>query len=255
MRTDLRAGCLVVLACTGLAAQAAREEERVMARLKRAHPATAFTGVARTPVADLYEVWMGRNVAYVSGKNLRYLVFGRLFDTATLTDLTGPKLVSATHSEEAPAVSFADLPLQDALRTVRGAGSRALAVFSDPACPHCRRLEAELARLDDVTIYTFLVPFQGTALPAAIWCAPDRQQAWQRALADTLSLASVPACEHPLDRNLALAQRLRIQGTPVLVFADGGRISGYAQADEITSRLTPSARAQARAPQTEEKAP
>ena len=55
--------------------------------------------------------------------------------------------------------------------------------------------------------YETMVPFQGQARPVAIWCAADREQAWHRFMlqgdASMLSVAS--ACDHPVDRNLALS--------------------------------------------------
>ena len=131
------------------------------------------------------------------------------------------------------------MPFSDAIKTVRGTGQRRVAVFSDPGCSYCRRLEPELAGLDDVTIYTFLVPFQGQARPVAIWCAADREQAWHRFMlqgdASMLSVAS--ACDHPVDRNLALAHRLGVQGTPTLVWADGSRTDGYVDRSVLEARL------------------
>jgi len=232
MRIIRKVASVAVLAASVSAAHAQTAD--VAAALKQLYPATSFDSVFATPVPGLSEVVMGGNVAYVDASG-RYFLFGRLFDMQAQRDLTAERI------EHATSVDFSALLVDAAILTVRGSGARKLAVFSDPDCPHCRSLERELARLEDVTIYTFLYPLEALhpearARAIAVWCAPDRTKAWSELM--LRGIAPTPgSCDHPVDRNLALGSRLRVQGTPTLFAGDGRRHVGAQSAEELEAWL------------------
>lgn len=195
----------------------------VSSNLKRLYPQTVFKSVKDTPVPGVYEVVMGRNVAYVD-QSARYFLFGRLIDMPVQKDLTENTL------KEAQRIDVAALPLADAIKTVRGKGERSLYVISDPDCPYCKRLEDTLRQVQNVTIYTFLYPIaslhpDAERKSAVIWCAQDRAKAWDDFMRkSTLPAGSgdaPPTCDNPVQRNIALAKRLGATGTPTLINSNG----------------------------------
>lgn len=202
----------------------------MLQKLKRLYPATRFTSVTGTPIEGVYEVVMGQNVAYVGGDG-RHFLFGHLFDMRTQKDLTADKLAAAEPSVPTREVNFATLPLDDAVKVVNGDGSRVLAVFSDPRCPYCRALDEELAKLANVTIYTFLLPWLGPE------SRPAAEALWAQAMPGRAGDTAV------LDRNLSLASQLGLRGTPMLIAADGRISEGARSARALEAWLAPPARA------------
>ena len=231
------------LALHGACLAAPSESEALMTALRQHYPATTFTSIAPSPVKGIYEVVMGRKIAYTD-KAGRYFMYGSLVDMKTNDDLT------AAHSEELTRVDVRKLPIQDAIVRVNGQGRRVIYVFSDPDCPFCRRLEPELDKLDDVTFYIFLYPLEQLHSDAArkaqaIWCQGDektRGELWHRVVLGVADIAT-SECDNPVKRNLALGGSLGIQGTPTLIAADGRTLPGMLPAQGIEAWLDQKRRA------------
>jgi thiol:disulfide interchange protein DsbC len=210
----------------------------ILSECKARYPNTSFQSLTSTPFPGVFEIQMGKNLAYTD-ETCRYMIFGHVFDMATQTDLTAQKLPSPSAASN-PRLDFDALPKSDAIVTVRGTGKRKIAVFSDPDCPYCKRLEQGIKDMTDITIYTFLFPIeqlhpQAKTKSIAAWCAKDRAEAWKRLMLEGV----VPEgnCSHPVDRNIALADALGINGTPAIILEDGTVIPGAIPASQLEVAL------------------
>jgi len=196
--------------------------------------------VSKTPIPGLYELRIGTDVLY-SDEQGQYIVQGSLIDTKTRANLTEARIAKLTQ------IDFASLPLKDAILIKQGSGSRKLVVFGDPNCGYCKRLERDLVALKDVSIYTFLYPILGpdsNLKSRDIWCAREPGKVWRSWMVDGATPPkAMGACDtSALERNLALGNRHRVNGTPAVVFEDGSRSPGALPLEQLESRLLAAAK-------------
>ncbi len=116
-------------------------------------------------------------------------------------------------------------------------------MFADPNCGYCKRFERDLQAVKDVTVYTFLFPVpigaDSDAKSRNIWCAKDRLKAWQDwMLRSVTPPESGEKCDaSAVVRNVEMARKHRVNGTPALVFEDGTRIPGALNTAQIEQQL------------------
>jgi thiol:disulfide interchange protein DsbC len=231
----------MALAATLLvAASAQANESAIRQALTQQFPGAKISSVTKTPYSGLFEVYLDGQLIYVDAK-AQYVFAGDVIDLKNRSNLTQARL------NQLQAVKWDALPLKDALKTVKGKGERKLAVFSDVDCPYCRKFEAELAKVDNITVYTFLYPIEGLHPKAVqtskqIWCAPDRNKAWD----DYITRGTVPnndgKCANPVDATIALGSKLKVSGTPTLIFANGQRVPGMVPAAQLERLLAANAK-------------
>lgn len=188
--------------------------------------------VSKTPYMGLYEVRIENEILYTDEK-MNYIFSGEILDAKTMQNVTRKRL------NELSVIKWENLPLEAAVKTVRGNGKRTLAVFSDPNCPYCKRFEKDLARVTDVTIYTFLYPVLGqdsVDKSKAVWCSADKAKAWN----DLMQNGTFPVaarCDTPIERNVEFGRKYRITGTPTLIFTSGERVPGAIPQEQLERLL------------------
>ena len=180
--------------------------------------------VKATPYAGLYEVRAGGDIIYTDKKG-EYLFIGHVYNAKTSQNLTKARI------DEINKIKFSDLPLEPALKMVKGDGKRVIAIFEDPNCGYCKRFrQTTLKELDNVTVYTFMYNIlseDSFVKSKNIWCAADRNKAWDDWMVDGKTAPAAAAkCNDPNEKILALGRKLRIEGTPAIFFTDGTRIPG-----------------------------
>lgn len=222
--------CLAAL----LAHPAIANEAAVKQAMQRKYPGVQIESVARTPIAGVYEVYVNGGIHYVD-ENVNYIITnGQLIDIDRKVSLTEARLLVLT------ATPFEQLPLDLAFRMIKGNGKRKLAYFTDPNCPFCKRLDAELARVTDVTIHVFLYPIlspDSRDKAAAVWCSKDRVKAYTDMMLNGNPPKAAGACDTPIDKIVAYGRQKGISGTPTLFFADGKRVTGAIPQAQLESLL------------------
>jgi thiol:disulfide interchange protein DsbC len=234
MKLDATTGVVMVkskialLVLTGLIASCVAAETPIEAVIKKNLEPRLGEGAkiesVKETVAGLYEVRAGGDIIYTDKKG-EYIIVGQIYNARTTQNLTKERL------DEINKIKFSDLPTQHALKLVKGDGKRVMAIFEDPNCGYCKRFrQTTLKEIDNVTVYTYMynILSEDSAVKSKnIWCSPDRNKAWDDWMLSGKVAPTAPAnCVNPNEQVSALGQKLRINGTPAIFFADGSRVAG-----------------------------
>lgn len=217
-----------------LASSAFADEAAIKLEMSKKFPYSKLISVSKTPYLGLYEVAFDDQLIYTDEK-MTYLFSGNIIDLRTFQNLTEAR------EKLLYAIDFDTLPFELALKKVKGSGKRRLAVFTDPNCKYCKRLEKEMVNLTDATVYLFVISIlPGSEEKAqSIWCSADRLKAWEdHMLREVEPLPNATCDTAALTKISKLAKRLRVNVTPTLVFENGAIKPSTMTLDKLDQHLT-----------------
>lgn len=221
----------LAVACASLA----MADEADIRKAMEAKLGTKVESVTKSGYLGLYEVYADGTIFYTDDKVSAIIVSGQMIDAKSMKNVTDERMKKLT------AIRFNELPLERAIKQVRGDGKRVLATFEDPNCGYCKRLAKEMLKLDNVTIYTFLLPIlseDSVRKSRQIWCTTDRAKTWNDWMLDGKAPAGREDCDtSAITKNQEFGRKLNISGTPTLFFGDGERIPGAVPLARIEQKL------------------
>lgn len=213
----------------------AQTEQQIKTELqKKIGAGLKIKTVSPSPIAGVYEILVGNDLFYTDA-NSKYLFQGEIIEIATGKNITEQRQADLNR------IKWSELVPANALKVVRGNGSRQLAIFSDPNCGYCKRLDKALLQLDNVTVYTYLIPIlspDSAQKSKQIWCSPDPQKAYTDWMVNGIAPSGKGDCTTPIDKNMVFAKTYGITGTPTIFFTDGSRYPGAVQISDIEKKFS-----------------
>jgi thiol:disulfide interchange protein DsbC len=203
------------------------------------------TDVKMSPIKGLYEITLQNEnrqaVVYLDyGKKL--VAPGPVFDIAEKRSITPPtvelpKILSKAELEK--------IPLKDSIVMGNPGGKKRLIVFTDPDCPFCARLHAELKKLvvmePDLAIYVKMFPLKmhpEAYGKARVILGSNSLEVLDKAFAgQKLPAPGEKDTKEAVDETIKLGESLGISGTPAMIFPGGELVSGSRDAETIRNLL------------------
>ncbi len=209
--------------------------ESLLRKAKDKFGAENVKSVTKTEVPNLYEIVIGTDIVY-STQDFSYLINGMIVENTTGKNITRERI------EKLSSIPFNELPLQQAIKVVRGNGKRTMAVFEDPYCGFCRRFEQEtLSTLNNVTIYYFMFPIlrEDSAEKAKnILCSDNPAKTREEWFIENKTPPTAKdTCKVKTDELVSLGQKLRVSGTPTSFLENGQRVSGAIPKTALETQL------------------
>jgi thiol:disulfide interchange protein DsbC len=200
-------------------------------RLEEKYPITKGSKIEKA-FPGFWAVVKNGEVLYFND-DITVLIKGEVVDLIKKQSMT-KKLIE----DNQPKLDLSLLSTKDAIKL--GNGARKIYVFSDPDCTYCKQLERELNQLKNTEVFIFQMPLDrhpnARAVAESIWCQADQEKGWR----DYMDAGVVPKaakCDNPIERNLALAAKFGISGTPAIIFEDGSIIPGAVPVKTINDKL------------------
>lgn len=237
---------LVLPLCFALGGALAEEapdlsKEELASKLNNVAP----SDISDSPVASLYQVALGSNVAYVT-RDGRYVVQGEIIDVSNGTNLT-----EVTRSRSRVSMlSSVDRNSMIVFSPPNGEVKHVVTIFTDIDCGYCRQFHREIDQVTalGVEVHYLFYPRTGRNTESwtkaeQVWCAKDHNVALTKAkLGGTIPEAT--CAENPVDAHFTLGQLVGVRGTPAVFSESGELLGGYLPPDQLIERLEESATAQ-----------
>lgn len=230
---------IAIVTVLALAAGAAAADEVAVRRMiqQRLGGIDRIESVQKAPWGGLYEVVVrgadGPQIFYVDAAASVFIA-GRVFDAKTGRNL------SEERERQLTAIGWDQLPWQWAITSKRGAGRRKIAIFSDPNCPYCKRLEEDLAKLDDLTTHIFpyaIIRPESVREAKAVWCSKDRVKAWNDLMFRRIEPQASTECDNPIEDLIRFGRTIGARSTPTWFLENGERHSGAIPLEKVRALL------------------
>lgn len=221
---------LLSLLVTAMSGTALADSATIKQSLEKLGIANA--DVQDAPVAGLKTVLTDSGVLYVSDDG-KYVLQGTLYDISKQqpVNVTNQMLMSKLKSFEKDMIIY-KAPEE----------KHVITVFTDITCGYCHKLHEEMKDYNDlgITVRYLAFPRQGLNSKAAgdmtaIWCAKDRQKAFDSAMSG--GKADAATCDIDIAQQYNLGLQFGVKGTPAVILEDGTLIPGYQGPKEMKEML------------------
>jgi thiol:disulfide interchange protein DsbC len=225
----------MMLSAMALAADNVGDIKGVTDKISKAFPNIKIDEIRKAPISGLYEIRVGKDVFYSDLSGEHVLFGGQIVETSTQRNLTRERM------QEFNRIDWNILPLEKAIVSGDKNAKLKVAVFTDPDCPFCGKLEEELKRATGIKVYTFLYPLpmhpDARGKSEAIWCSENQHETMLKVILDRAN-PQVEKCDTPIDDIAKLGKKLNVTGTPTLFSGDGRMSAGWKTADELRNWLS-----------------
>ena len=212
----------------GLAAAGASAQEITKEELAKRLNGIAVEDITEAPIAGLYQVAVGANVAYVT-KDGRYIVRGDIYDADTSANVSEETRARA----RATMLGSVDPATMIVFKPVSGEVKHTVTIFTDIDCGYCRQFHREIDKVTalGIEVHYLFYPRTGPDTESwtkatQVWCAANHNSALTRAKLGG-EIPDSGECATPVADHYELGQRIGVRGTPAVFSESGELLGGY----------------------------
>ena len=209
--------------------------------LKNVIPDANILGVSQGPVKGLWEVLLQAG----GHKGIVYIDYSKKnFFSGAIINIEEKKNLTQESFDQSNKADVSKIPFGGYFGSGDKNAKYKVVVFSDPDCPYCAKLHAEIKKVvekrKDIAFFIKLFPLpmhkDSEWKAKSIVCKNSMQL-----LDDNFEGKPIQKTEcdtKVIEENKKLAGELGISGTPALVLPDGRIVSGYREADALIDMIT-----------------